>query len=359
VSTGDHFLVLPDDGSLHPVTFSVTVRNNGEVALRDITVADPLLAAFDCPAVQPFSLAVGASTNITLCQVLLDCSTLPLTNTVTVSGTVDAVASGLCAFDSRSNVNVSAHSTCEAVVSCTTPGGCRVTGGGKQPATLTFPRIRYVTHGGQVGAPVGTETHFDPDSVCIYGNWQHVRHLQGGLRGNFHAKSYDSLMCACLSCAEVPGSGVKIGELCNPGDRTCGPEPRRAPANKITFSGVGDYVLTKGRRTPRSVIFRVDIEDRSEPGGSHPGGATPPADRYRIRIWVLTASELAQLKNPADRLLGMREAIAATAGNTPVLDGAPGALGAAVFGIRAPDIDDGGELERGNHQIHPSIQTCP
>jgi hypothetical protein len=29
-----------------------------------------------------------------------------------------------------------------------------------------------------------------------------------------------------------------------------------------------------------------------------------------------------------------------------------------VFGIRPPDIDDGGELERGNHQIHPSIKSC-
>jgi uncharacterized repeat protein (TIGR01451 family) len=365
-NSSPQFLLLPDNGLAHMVTFSVIVRNDGEVPLTNVTVNDPILSRFDCPAPQPFSLAPGASTNITLCTVLLDCSTLPLTNTIRVTGAIDAATSGLCAFDTRTNAFVSVTSTCEAVISCTQPGGCRMTGGGKQPATSTFPRVRYVTHGGQVGAPVGTETHFDPDSACIHGNLEHVRHIQGGLRGNFHAKSYDSLMCACLSCAENPANPGKVGELCNPGDRICGPEPRRAPANKITFSGVGDYVITRGRRIPRSVIFRVDIEDRSEPGGSHPGGQTPPPDRYRIRIWILTAAELAKLKDPADRLLTMREAIAASNTNTPLKDGAvladgvtPVPLGTAVFGIRAPDIDDGGELERGNHQIHPSIKACP
>jgi hypothetical protein len=32
--------------------------------------------------------------------------------------------------------------------------------------------------------------------------------------------------------------------------------------------------------------------------------------------------------------------------------------GQAVFGVRAPDIDDGGEQDRGNHQIHPAIMFC-
>jgi hypothetical protein len=30
-----------------------------------------------------------------------------------------------------------------------------------------------------------------------------------------------------------------------------------------------------------------------------------------------------------------------------------------VFGVRAPDIDDGGELQRGNHQIHSAVMQCP
>jgi len=33
-------------------------------------------------------------------------------------------------------------------------------------------------------------------------------------------------------------------------------------------------------------------------------------------------------------------------------------LTAATFGVRAPDIDDGGELERGDHQIHRAIKNC-
>jgi protocatechuate 3,4-dioxygenase beta subunit len=242
-------------------------------------------------------------------------------------------------------------------------GGCRTTGGGRQETS--FPRVLYVTHGGQVGAPVGTETAFTPDSACIHGNWEHVRHEKGGTDGNFHAKSYDSLMCACLGCPEDPNAPVTINGLCNPGARTCGPEPRKAPANKITFSGVGDYALTKGNRTPRSVLFRVDLEDRSEPGNSHAGGSEPPHDRHRIRIWILTAAELARLNNPSDRLLDFRQKIAASATNVPLKDGAilangnPVPNGAAVFGVRAPDIDDGGEMTHGNHQIHPSIKDCP
>jgi hypothetical protein len=103
----------------------------------------------------------------------------------------------------------------------------------------------------------------------------------------------------------------------------------------------------------------VDLEDRSEPGNSHAGGSEPPHDRHRIRIWILTAAELAKLNNPGDRLLAFRQAIAASAANVPIKDGAPGANGSAVFGVRAPDIDDGGEMTHGNHQIHPSIKECP
>jgi hypothetical protein len=53
-------------------------------------------------------------------------------------------------------------------------GGCRVTGGGK--VTDTFPPIVDSTHGGQVGSPIGVATVFDPDSACIAGEWEHVRH---------------------------------------------------------------------------------------------------------------------------------------------------------------------------------------
>ena len=225
------------------------------------------------------------------------------------------------------------------------PAGCRVTGGGRQNGEKTYPEARFVTHGGQVGAPVGTATPFDPDSPCIQGQWQHVRHHQGGENENFHARSFDSLMCACLG--EDGKAGAIIGELCNPGDRKNGPEPRSAPANKICFSGVGDISINGGKRDPRSVLFRVDIEDRGEPGGNKLQSRNP-ADRYRIRIWILTEDELALL-NGDDQLLGFRRAIACSVNSTVTSE---------ISGARAPDIDDGGELDSGNHQIHPTIKEC-
>jgi len=215
--------------------------------------------------------------------------------------------------------------------------------------------------------------------------------MQGGLRGNFHARYYDTLDCACLATnlnaacqydSGVFGEPTKKHQVCNPDDKVAGPEPRSSPANKIVFTGVGDWACPNGRRAPRACLFRVDIEDRSEPGGSHPKGATPPADRYRIRIWVLTTAELAQLRNPSNGLLSFRNAISACHG-VDFLDGGAvssngalcdqnncsgdictgeGATGTITFPggtpVRRPNIDDGGELERGNHQIHPSIKNC-
>ncbi len=353
----DSHVQLPFDGNAHQVNFLVVVCNNGQANLTNVRIDIGDLALLGCTNPAPFNLPSGTCVTNLLCATDLTCELLPFANTVTVNAHVETSA-GACGFDIN-GTNVTVRTICETLVECEEAGGCRVTGGGRQESDLTFPTVRHVTHGGQVGAPVGSATEFDPDSECIRGNWQHVRHIKGGSRGNFHAKSFDSLMCACLGCPENPGSGVVIGELCNPGDRICGPEPRRAPANKICFSGVGDYAESKGGRVPRSVLFRVDIEDRSEPGNSHAGGSTPPHDRHRIRIWILTDAELARLNNPNDRLLDMRRAIACTAGSTATRDGADVPNGTAAFGVRAPDIDDGGEMNHGNHQIHPMIKDCP
>jgi hypothetical protein len=352
-------ITLSGDGS-HQITWSVVVVNTGHANLANVRVSDPGCSSNDI--VIP-SLLIGESVTNVLCTATVSCADAPITNTVSVVADVATGTNTYCAYDIN-GTNITVRSECEAVVLCS-KGGCRETGGGRQPGTLTYtsPSVlaivggtpRYTTHGGQIGAPVGNETAFDPDSDCIHGRQTYVRHIKGGLVGNFQARSFDSLMCACLGCPENPGSGVIVDGLCNPGDRTCGPEPRRAPANKIAFSGVGNYTLTNGRRTPRSVLFRIDIEDRSEPGGSKPGGATPPADRYRIRIWVINDADKAQY---GQDLCGFRQAIAASKGNVAIQDGAPGALGSAVFGVRGPDIDDGGELERGNHQIHPMIKEC-
>jgi len=167
-----------------------------------------------------------------------------------------------------------------------------------------------------------------------------VRHIRPRLDGNFHARSFDSLMCGCLPCPENPDVGGVSGALCNPDDRICGPEPRRAPANKICFSGPGNYALTNGKRDIRSVVFRVDVDDRSEPGGTN---GTPPPDRYRIRIWFVDPDSSAGLT--------LRQGVACADGTTENLPG-----GASVA---TPDIDDGGDLLRGNQQIHPPIKdTC-
>jgi protocatechuate 3,4-dioxygenase beta subunit len=366
-SFNDGHVTLVDDGMPHEVTFTIIVCNSGDVDLANVQVHTPGLAALGCAAPAPFDLAVGACRTNVLCISRLLCTNVPLSLTNFVTASVDT-RNNRCGYD-LSGSNITTRSECHMEVECGMPGSCRVTGGGRQEHY--FPDdVRYVTHGGQVGAPVGNEG-FDPGtyeregSECIHGNWEHVRHQKGGNRGNFHAKIYDSLMCACLACAEDPTANVVVGGLCNPDNRICGPEPRKAPANKICFSGIGDYALTSGNREERAVLFRVDIEDRSEPGNSHAGGGTPPPDRHRIRIWILTPAEQARLADRNDRLLDFRRAISCSPGSTALQDGAIGAnglavpLGTAVFGVRPPDIDDGGEMDHGNHQIHPMIKDCP
>ena len=51
----------------------------------------------------------------------------------------------------------------------------------------------------------------------------------------------------------TPNMHALAGELCGPHDRICGPEPRRAPANKICFSGVGNYTMSNGKKTPQNL----------------------------------------------------------------------------------------------------------
>jgi len=243
---------------------------------------------------------------------------------------------------------------------CVKALGCRVTGGGTvdacgtgdsgcdpntagscAPDTCASPALE-ATHGGQVGASIGVATAFTADSACIAGEWTHVRHIRPRLFGNFHARSFDSLMCACLPCPENPDVQGVVGALCNPDDRICGPEPRRAPANKICFSGAGDYALTNGRRESRSVVFRVDVEDRSEPGGTN---GPPPPDRYRIRIWFVDPDTSGGQT--------LRQEVACADPTTEELTAVSGAS------VPTPDIDDGGDLIRGNQQIHPPLnKTC-
>jgi len=227
-----------------------------------------------------------------------------------------------------------------------------------------------------VGAPVGvpgTDLGLDGDGLggpCIRGEWEHVRHIRPRLRGNFHASRFDSLQCGCLGCLDESGRDSCTLDTTNPGagdltcpeglvsedglcfatvdgankkeNRVCGPEPRKAPANKICFSGVGDYTFSNGKRDRASVVFRVDIIDRSEPGGGFPGGSVDPPDRYRMRIWFLcNPTDPTDCLDPRTEGVALREAVAC---GDPLTE----AISAPL-----PNIDDGGDLDRGNHQLHP------
>jgi hypothetical protein len=290
---------------------------------------------------------------------------------------------------------------CAASVTCETAVTCRVTGGGVllpefvdqsciEVGTTIFPftspnglTIKKITHGGQLGAPFA---HEDCGEVlgnpCIRGQWQHVRHYEGKANPrdvidmDFHSQTpkgqYDSLNCACLGCCD-PVTGVFItpvtlNGLCNPDDhKVCGPQPRPAPANAIIWSGIGKVTPTDDVRGSRAaqaewVIFRVYIEDRSEPGGGHPGGAVEPADIYCFQAWK-TGIKVSKKPDFSTISAEFRRALGAAncqfledlkSGVLPIGTLPP----PTVDGVTA-DIQDCGPMHDGNHQIHPSTSaTC-
>jgi uncharacterized repeat protein (TIGR01451 family) len=377
------------DQNTHTIVWYVTIANVGVANLGDVTVTDvglPCAASYG-----PFPLDQGASITFAVCtNDSFICTNKGLENTITIMNDQFSMGTNhlpVCSLDIHGS-NIVASSECSAIISCVRPPSCRVTGGGRQDDPIVYPdNVRYVTHGGQVGAPVGNKVcvvteQFFLGNPCIHGRWTHVRHMQGGLEGNFHARYYDTLDCACLDTNYTPatvtvpgvdgvgpqtyvnlvyGPATVVDEVC--GNRNIGPLPRPAGANKIVFTGVGDWADPNGRRAPRSVLFRVDIEDRGEPGNAHALSADKKPgrvpDRYRIRIWVLSDQEKAELNGsgPDKYLLNFRNAISACFGIN-VQDGASVPNGTAAFGVRAPDVDDGGELLHGNHQIHPSIRDC-
>ena len=357
----------------------------------------------------PTTVAVpaGGSSDAIVCEVELTCPAG--TNiTVTVTGTVVPSASVTCALDSRGQPIRTASSTFSASVACQAPTTCRVTGGGDLvpgtfdqscievdttifPLTVNGLTVDKVTHGGQLGAPFN---EMDCGAIlgnpCIRGEWQHTRHYQG--RGNprdvvdmsFHSANpnskglFDSLSCACLGCCDPasgafipPNSGPLIHkfQLCNPDDhKVCGPEPRPAPANAIIFSGVGRFRAGvtdsngNGRGQDEWVVFRVYIEDRSEPGGFHPRGAVEPADIYCFQAW---RTGISANRRPDFTTVATAFRMAVGQANCDFVDAlSTGALpigtlpSPTVNGVTA-DIQDCGPLYVGNHQIHPSTgATC-
>jgi hypothetical protein len=297
-------------------------------------------------------------------------------------------------------------------VTCQQPTTCRVTGGGQlipgfvdqsciEVNTTIFPftspnglTIRKITHGGQLGAPF---SHMDCGTIlgnpCIRGQWQHTRHYEGTANPrdvidmDFHSQTpkgqYDSLSCACLGCCDPatgefipPSVGPLIHKfaLCNPDDhKVCGPQPRPSPANAIIWSGIGKITPVDDVRGSRAaqaewVVFRVYIEDRSEPGGGHPGGAVEPADIYCFQAWK-TGIKVSKKPDFSTIAAAFRTSLGAAncafleslekgvdAAGTPVPIGTlPSPI---VDGVTA-DIQDCGPLHDGNHQIHPATgATC-
>jgi hypothetical protein len=364
------------------------------------------------PVTSSVVVAAGATYGPIVCQTFVTCPT-NITFPFTVQGSVTNTAqvAGFCIYDSCGRVIKTAASTCSGSADCTVPQTiqCRTTGGGilvtnfhdttcGVQSTTIFPNptlIDKITHGGQLGAPFSQmdcgETIGNP---CIRGNWSHHRHYAGSNQEDqfdtdFHSSTpgvlgvYDSLECACLGCCSGDSTTASSGfttvihrkTVCNPDDRVCGPEPRPAPANAIIFSGIGTFSAA-GAKKSTYMVFRVYIEDRSEPGGWHPKGETEPADVYCFQAWDTGIA----VNNKADpNCLGNSQALGMTvnafrkkvaAADCAFLDDlsknaadvgklpSGGATGLGNVG-KAATVNDCGPLYSGNHQIHPSTSaTC-
>jgi len=399
----DNHVTLTGSG---PVDFSLTVNNTGQADLSVAIVGLPCSVDLDGnPIPTTLTIPAGGSTNF-VCSVEVVCPT-GAQFSVTVTGTAVASTSVPCVFDVNGNAITTVPSSCSASVNCAQPVTCRVTGGGTLidgtvdnscidvpttifPLTVNGLTVNKITHGGQLGAPF---SQMDCGSIlgnqCIAGQWQHTRHFQG--QGNprdeielfnFHSVTpakgvWDSLSCACLGCCD-PATGVFISPtfgplihkfaLCNPDDhKVCGPQPRPAPANAIIFSGVGRFKpgVTDSNGNGKGaewVVFRVYIEDRSEPGGFHPKGAVEPADIYCFQAWR-TGIPVAKRQDFCDVAPDFRRALGqANCDFLAALESGALSIGSlpspTVNGVTA-DIQDCGPLHDGNQQIHPSTgATC-
>jgi hypothetical protein len=384
-------LDLGEQDTPQSVTWKLEVTNPNDFPLQNVVITEinALPSGTSCTTNSdavtfPLTVAyLGAGDTITiLCTGSVTCPG-DTSNSFQAQGEVSPTTD-ICAIGEDGNPVKSEVCSSSASVHCRPPvvAGCRTTGGGKQPTADTCPEVRYVTHGGQVGAAFGVagapdcaaDTGFNNE--CIRGEFQHVRHIKGGLRGTFHAAGngnehdFDSLMCACLPCAHsdtaspfggchpddrcYAGEDGQVNGLCHPGERLCGPEPRKAPSNKICFSGVGDYTMSNGKKTEASVVFRVDLEDRGEPGNAHALGHAAnkmnPPDRYRMRMWFITGDP----DSAANKALRATVACRASGNGSPLCEILPATLDCLGTATPAPDIDDGGDLDRGNRQIHPN-----
>jgi hypothetical protein len=405
-------VTLPNGTTNAPVTVTITINNTGQADLDVNIIGGNVLTSvlFDCDFLTNITFGTvfvpaGGTTNFVLGCVDVSC---PGTNiTAVVQGTAVASKSIPCVLDLNGNAITTAPSQCSECVNCAAAISCRVTGGGTlQPGALDTNCVvlttvlfddeqcagsvlDHISHGGQLGAPFDQQ---DCGQIlgnpCIRGQWQHNRHYQGTgnpkdtINVDFHSFNanngplkgvFDTLECACLGCCN---NGTFIGSsianaLCNPDDhKICGPEPRPAPANAIIFTGLGVFSPAdcgaSGKSQPdRWFVFRVYIEDRSEPGGLFPKGGTEPADVYCFQAWdtgitVVKHSDASNVATAFRRCLSADSCAfinsISTSSNTGV---APGTLPSSTVCDVPADINDCGPLYSGNHQIHPSTgATC-
>jgi hypothetical protein len=388
------------------VHLALTVRNTGQANLSVAITGTP------CGEIPATVIPAGES-RVFECDVDVACPT-SITFPVSVIGTAVAGNGVECVFTSEGRAITTGPASCLGCVTCRQPVTCRVTGGGVLidgfesgiesdrctiAVTELFPKssggipLNKVTHGGQLGAPF-SQMDCPPGPLgnpCIRGQWQHTRHYVG--KGNprevfdmnFHSNTpkgvFDTLHCACLGCCDpetgefnegVLGPLIKKFALCNPDDRKmCGPLPRPAPANAIIFTGIGRLSPASDtgvdQKRAEYVVFRVYIEDRSEPGGGHPGGAVEPADIYCFQAWK-TGVLVQRRPDFSGVAVDFRRALQADScaflddldtgarkiGSLPDPDFAPGPKGQL-----SADVSDCGPMHTGNHQIHPSTgATC-
>jgi hypothetical protein len=397
---------LPANTVDAPITLTLTLRNTGTATITVDQLLNLPAGLFDCATglpidpttLVPFDIAPGASTTIVLGCVNVSCPP-GASFSISAHGVASTQNDTLCVYNAQGERIGDTSDACPASVTCGVEAACRVTGGGVLlPGTVdnsciavnttifpsadaTHRAVRKITHGGQLGAPFA---HMDCGAIlgnkCIRGQWSHTRHYEG--QGNprdvidmtFHSTTpkgiYDSLFCACLGCCDdgafiPPSAGGKFKkfEICNPDDhKICGPQPRPAPANAIIWSGVGKMTPESDNgangRNAEWVIFRIYIEDRSEPGGAKPGGAVEPADIYCFQAWK---TGIKVSKRPdyntvwADFRRALGEAncafVQSLEGSNPAVP--IGTLPSPTVNGMTADIQDCGPMSTGNHQIHP------
>ena len=411
-------VVLPS-GTTNPVMVTLVITNSGMDDLSvQISGLPPLLDCGDdttpLDIANPTNIPAGGSITIQGC-VLVSCPgglDLP----ISVQGTAIATAEVPCIYNSSGTAITTSVSQCPACVSCQQAVTCRVTGGGTL-YTNTFSTncivvettlyddladsagllLDHVSHGGQLGAPFSQMDCANRlNNPCIRGEWQHVRHYLSGKNGtgtqpqdvfdmSFHSANpnssghFDTLDCACLPCCfdgtnyignrpAPPGWSSLKFQVCNPDDRRiCGPLPRPAPANAIIFTGIGTFtpqssVGNGNKAKSRYVVFRVYIEDRSEPGGAHPGGQNEPVTIYCFQAWdtgvpTVKKADFSTLATAFRTCLSADSCAFLTAMSNGSLP--QGSLPQSTVCGAAADVVDCGPLHDGSQQIHPSTDaTC-